>query len=223
MQFDWKKHILDTLGAIPPAALPTAERLQTLQHRVFVDHLGAVVSEIPRTTDLSNSPHEIDLEESLKSIVSSGLNAWLPFGTNVILPVKPTKFHFQMADAGYKLEMSGSGVEATLNLVPDLRITNVVSQLPQPLRFATEFITGPDGYLLQSVKTSSTIGSEGDWDAKFAYTYKAVQQFQLPSTITVTQPTNEAWRYTLSDCKLVTGISLEVEAPKHESPQRRIP
>jgi hypothetical protein len=214
VQFDWKEHFISTLGAIPPAAIPTAERLQALEHRVFVDRSGAVVSEIPKATDLSNTPHGTELEQALQAIVSSGLNAWLPFGTNVILPVEPTKFNFQKVDFGYKLAMSGPNVEATLNLVPDMRITNVVSQLPQPLRFATEFIAGPDGYLLQSVKTSSSTNSDGNWESKFAYTYQAIQGFQLPSVVTVSGPTNETWRYTLKDCKVMTGITVEVEAPK---------
>lgn len=215
VQFDWKKHFLDTLGSIPPNATSAAEHLQSLQHRVFVDRSGAVISEIPRATDLSNTPHGADLEQVLQAMVSSGLNAWLPFGANVILPVKPTKFIFKKSDAGYRLEMNGPGVEATLNLVPDLRITDVVSQLPQPLRFATVFITGPDGYLLQSVETSSNTRPDGDWESRFAYTYQAVQGVQIPLDVTVTMPTSEAWSYELNDCKVVTGIIVEVEASKH--------
>src|SRR5450631_2078393 len=92
VQFDWKGHFINTLGTVPPAALPMVNRLQSLPHRVFVDRSGAVVSEIPRATDLSGTPHASDLEAALQAMVSAGLNAWLPFATNVILPVKPTTF-----------------------------------------------------------------------------------------------------------------------------------
>src|SRR6202007_2154072 len=132
-------------------------------------------------------------------------NAWLPFATNVILPTGTTKFNLKKEGAGYRLAMNGPGIEATLILVSDLRITSVVSHLPQTLRFETEFTTGPNGYLLQSVKTSSNTNSDSNWDSKFAYAYQTVQEVQLPSTVTVTQPTNEAWHYTLGDCKAVTG------------------
>jgi len=215
VQFDWKNHFIETLGQVPPAAIPTLEHLQPIEHRVFVDRSGAVVSEIPKATDLTGVPHGAELESGLQAMVSSGLNAWLPFGTNVIIPVKPTKFSFQREDADYKLVMSGANVEATLALAPDMRITSVVSQLPQPLRFATEFISGPAGYRLQSVKISPDTSSNGKWESTFAYSFQAVQGFQLPSVVTVTQQaTAETWRYSLNDCKAVTGISVEVEAPR---------
>lgn len=217
VQFDWNNHFLDALGQIPPAAIPTSKRLQAIEHRVFVDRSGAVVSEIPKATDLTGVPHGADLEHGLQAIVSSGLNAWVPFGTNVILPVAPTRFSFQREDADYKLVMNGANVEATLILFPDLRITSVVSQLPQPLRFSTEFINGPDGYLLESVKTTSEIGSNGKWESTFGYAYQTVQGFQLPSVVTVTQEaTPEIWRYSLNDCKVVTGIRVEVGPPKYQ-------
>jgi hypothetical protein len=216
VQFAWKDHFVETLGQVPPAAIPTIGHLQTIEHRVFVDRSSAVVSEIPKATDLTGVPHGADLEHGLQAIVSSGLNAWLPFATNVILPVKPTKFSFQREDADYKLVMNGTNVNATLILFPDLRITSVVSQLPQTLRFGTDFISGPDGYLLQSVKTSSDISSNSKWESTFGYAYQSVQGFRLPSVVTVTQQaTSEIWRYSLSDCKVITGITVEVGAPKH--------
>src|SRR5580658_10109796 len=48
VRFDWKRHILEALGAVPPAATSTIEHLQAIQHRVFVDRSGAVVSEVPK-------------------------------------------------------------------------------------------------------------------------------------------------------------------------------
>lgn len=95
VQFDWKKHFVDLFGTFPPAAIPTAERLQTIQHRIFVDHSGAVVSAIPKAPDLSGVSHAAELEQVYNAMVTQGLNAWLPFSTNVILPVGPTKYNFQ--------------------------------------------------------------------------------------------------------------------------------
>jgi hypothetical protein len=215
VQFDWKSHFIETIGQVPPEAVPTLERLHPIEHRIFVDRSGAVVSEIPKKTDLTGIPHGADLEGALQAVVSSGLNAWGPFGTNVILPVRPTKFTFQKEDTGYKLMMSGTNVEATLVLDPSMRITVVVSHLPQPLRFATEFVSGSDGYLLRSVKTSSDVSSDAKWESSFTYEYQKIQGFELPSVVTVTQEASgETWRYSLNDCKAVAGISINVEAPK---------
>jgi hypothetical protein len=212
VQFDWKKHFVDFLGAVPPAATPTAERLQTVQHRVFVDRSGAVVSAIPKAPDLAGAAHAAELEQALNATVSGGLNAWLPFSTNVILPVGPTKFTIQKIDPGYKMIMNGPGVEATLLLNEDMRLTSVVSTLPQPMRFATEFMRGPDGFLLVSVKTADTTDPEIR-EATFAFSYQTVQGFQLPSLVTVTSFANEAWHYALTDCKAMTGITLKVGPP----------
>lgn len=214
VRFDWKEHFINTVGTVPSAALPTVNRLQSLQHRVFVDRSGAVVSEIPKATDLSSIPHASDLEAVLQAMVSSGLNAWLPFATNVILPVNPTTFTFQPVDTGFKVVMKGVNVSATLSLLPDMRITGVISELPQPLHLATEFTTGPNGYLIQSVKTGSGAGTQTSWDAIFAYRYQNIQGFQLPAEVAVTHAaTGEKWDYSLGDCKAVTGTVVNVQAP----------
>jgi hypothetical protein len=214
VQFDWKKHFIDLLGTVPPAAVPTVERLQAVQHRIFVDRSGAVVSAIPKAPDLAGAAHATELEQIFNAMTSSGLNAWLPFSTNVILPVGPTKSVFEKVDAGYKLLMNGPGVTATLLLKEDLRITSVVSELPQPMRASTEFTTGPNGFLLSSVRTGPTTDPAMNNEATFAFTYQTVGGFQLPSMVTVTPATTEAWHYALTDCKAMRGVVIEVGPPK---------
>jgi hypothetical protein len=216
VQFDWKKHFINTVGTVPAAAIPTVNRLQLLPHRVFVDRSGAVVSEIPKATDLSGTLHAADLEAAFQAMVSSGLNAWLPFATNVILPMKPTTFMFQQLDTGFKVVMKGANVSATLDLLPDMRISTVTSELPQPQHFETDFSTGPSGYLLQSVKTGSGADSHVSWDAVFAYRYQNIRGFQIPVGVAVTQmATGEKWEYSLEDCKAVTGTVIKVQAPEN--------
>lgn len=216
VRFDWKKHFVDTVGVVPAAAIPTVNRLQMLPHRVFVDRSGAVVSEIPRASNLSGTPHAAELEAAFQAMVSSGLNAWLPFATNVILPMKPTTFTFQNSVTGFKVVMKGANVSATLDLLPDMRITTVTSELPQPQHFETDFSTGPNGYLLQSVKTGSGADPHVSWDAVFAYRYQSVQGFQIPINVAVTQmSTGEKWEYSLDDCKAVTGTVITAQAPEN--------
>ena len=212
VQFDWKNHFVETLGPISPAASWTLDHLKPIQHRVFVDRSGATISEIPKIPDLTKVPHGADLERTFEAMVSSGLNAWLPFSTNVILPVRPTTSAFKKDISGYTLTMSGTDISATLTLAPDLRILSGVSRLPQPLRFETTFIPGPNGYLLQSLKTTPDITAT-NWSATFGYTYQAVQEFQLPSIVTVKPAMPETWHYSLTDCKVVTGIPSESRSP----------
>jgi len=212
--FDWTKHFVDLLGTMPASAVPVAQRLQMIQHRVFVDRTGAQVSAIPQESDLSGIAHAAELEQALKTMIAQGLNAWTPFSTNVILPVEPTKYKFDKIDVGYKLTMDGPGISAILLLDPDLRVTSGVSQLPQPLRFATEFSAGTDGFLLSSVRTGSTTDGSTNTDATFAFTYQSVQNFQLPQSVTVTPGSPEKWQYTLTDCKAMKGIYIQTGLPK---------
>jgi hypothetical protein len=193
VQFDWKQHFVDVLGTVPQAAVLTTEHLQTIPHRVFVDRSGATVSATAKPPDLAKVEHATELEQVFNAMVSGGLSAWLPFSTNVILPVGPTKFSFETIDSGYKLVMNGPGVAATLPLKSDMRVTSAVSQMPQPMRASTDFTNGPSGFLLSSVKTGSTSGASTGGEAIFAFTYQTVEGFQLPSIVTVTPATGEAW------------------------------
>lgn len=213
VQFDWKQHFLEFMKAIPPDALQTVEQLQGVQHRVFVDRSGAVVSAVPKAPDFGEAPRAAQLEKVFDGMVSGGLSGWLPSSMGELLPVAPTKYDFERIDSGYRLTMHGTGVAATLLLNPDLRLTSGVVQLPQPMRFTIEFAAGPSGYLLQSVKTSSTSDPETAGEAGFAYTYQTVQGFELPSAVTVSPSTTEPWHYSLSDCKTVAGIMLKVAPP----------
>jgi hypothetical protein len=212
VQFDWKRHFVETLGSVPPAALPTVERLQSVPHRVFIDRPGANVSAQPKTPDFADDQRAAQLEQALDAMVTQGLNAWLPFSTNVILPVVPTRYSFEKFGSGYKLTMNGPGVASTILLDAGLRVTSGVAQRPQDLRFTTQFIEGPDGYLLQSVRTGSTRG-ETNGEATFAYSYQTVEGFQLPSEVVVSPSTTEPWRFSLVDCKVVQGIKVRVGPP----------
>jgi hypothetical protein len=212
VKFDWKQHFLEVLPDIPPTAVSTIDRLQAIQHRVFVNPSGAVVSSVPKTPDLSSVVKAAELEQVYDAMVAGGINAWMPFGKNIILPEGPTRYTFEKVNSGYKLALTGAGVTATLLLAEDLRITSGISQLPQATRFTTEFIKGPHGFLLGSVKTTDTNGPANQV-AEFSYTYQDVNGFQIPSKVTVKPSTSEAWNYELTDCKVMKGVVLEVRPP----------
>jgi hypothetical protein len=213
VQFDWKKHVIDFVGSVPSPAAGAIEHLQNIQHRIFVDRSGAVVSAVPKAPDLMGIEHATELEQVFNWVVSAGLNTWLPFSTNVILPVKPTKYSFEKLDTGYALTMSGPRIAAKLELTTDMRITNGVSQLPQPVAFSTVFTQGPDGFLLSSIRTGNTLDPTLASDTTFTFAYQTIQGFQIPSSVTVLPATNEAWNYTLTDCTAVKSINVNVAAP----------
>ncbi len=148
VQFDWKKHFLEFTKEIPPNGLRMVARLQNIQHRVRVDRSGAVVSAVPEAPDFTDAPAVAKLEQIFNGMVSAGLNAWLPSSLGEILPIAPTKYAFEPVDTGYRLTMHGPNFEGTLLLQPDLRVTSGVNQLPQPMRFTTNFIHGPPGMFL---------------------------------------------------------------------------
>lgn len=213
VQFDWKKHFQDAIGSVPPAAVPVIDRLQTIPHRAFVDRSGATISAIPKAPDLSAIPRGTDLEQAMNSIVTGGINAWIPFATNVILPVKPTTFAFHRSDNDYKITMNGNGVDATLLVGSDLRLASADTKLPLQMRFTTRFVDGPKGYLLASVTTVMPTSTGGDSASRFDYEFQPLQDFQLPSEVTVTPANSEVWHFALTDCKVVAGITVKVGAP----------
>jgi hypothetical protein len=210
VQFDWKEHFTEMFGTLPPPAMSVAERLQAVTHRVSVDHAHAVVSSVPKQPDFQGSQQEAELERVLIAMVSSGLNAWLPSSTNVILPVGKTQYGFEKLPSGFKLTMKGENVAGTLMLEPDLRVTSGVMQLPQPMRFSTDFEAGPQGFLLASVQTGQTTDdTTAGGEAGFAYTYQSVDGLQVPDTVTITPATTVKWRYRLTDCKLVKFVKVQ--------------
>jgi hypothetical protein len=216
VKFDWKQHFLEVLPSIPPNAIPTIDRLQAIEHRVFVSPSGAVISSAPKAPDLSGVPKATELEQVYDAMIPGGLNAWMPFGRNEILPVEPTRYNFEKIDSGYKLALNGAGVAATLLLAEDLRITSGVSQLPQATRFTTEFVKGPHGFLLSSVKTADTNEPQNQV-VNFSYEYQDVDGFQIPSGVKVKPSTSEAWNYELTDCKVMKGVVIKVGLP-HDLP-----
>jgi hypothetical protein len=142
-------------------------------------------------------------------MVSSGLNAWLPSSTNGLLPSGQTQFAFEKQSSGYKLTIKGENNAQTLLLEPDFRLTSGNVQLPQPLRFFTDFITGPQGLVLASVKTDKAANGE----ATFAYSYQSVDGIQIPNVVTVTPATTGKWHYGLTHCKVVKFVKVKVLPP----------
>ncbi len=204
VQFDWKRHFEALVGTLPPAVVESVERLQKVQHSVTVKSHSATVFSVPKAPDFGGSQSIAQIEQVFTAVLEQGLNAWLPFSTNAILPAKPTTFHFEDAGTTYKLNMAAEGVDANLVLNRDLRITSGVTQLPQPTRFTTHFVDGPHGYFLESV-TNGPAGGSPDSDTTFDFTYQTAGDFRILSSVSVSQPSSKPWHFALTHCNVVTS------------------
>ena len=168
--------------------------------------------EYSRDPDFSAYPHGAQLEQLervFSAMVSSGFNAWLPSSTKVILPVGKTHYTFEKLPSGYKVTMNGENVAGTLLPGPDLRVTSGAMQLPQAMRFSTDFESGPQGFVLSSVKTGRTPDTTSGSEATFAYTYQTVDGIQIPDLVTVNPATTGKWHYRLADCKAVKFVKVQ--------------
>jgi hypothetical protein len=202
VDFDWRQHLTEALGPLSDNAAPTLNTLQTIHTRILVDAQGASVSKPDPPPALNPQLHEPELQHAMETIVTSGLNAWLPFSRGAIFPMDTTAYHFENIDGGYKLDMTGPNVSANLLLDKDLHLTSGVSEAPQHMRFDTQFTTGPHGLLLAAVHTGQTSSPDEAGESASRYTYQDVQGFQLPLTIDVTAAPKEHWHFQLSDCKV---------------------
>ena len=202
VDFDWRQHLTEALGTLPDKAAPTLNTLQTVRTRVVVDARGATVSKPDPPPPLDPQLHEPELQHAMETIVTGGLNAWLPFSRGAIFPMDTTAYTFENIDGGYKLNMTGPNIAANLLLDKDLHLTSGVSEAPQHMRFDTQFSTGPHGLLLATVHTGQTSIPAEAGESASHYTYQDVQGFQLPLTIDITAASQEHWHFQLSECKV---------------------
>jgi hypothetical protein len=213
VQFDWKQHVTEAIGSVPDGIAPTLDLLSAIHHRIFMDRSGAVLSDQPNPPDLDGIPMGPQIEHAFDLVIPAGLNAWLPYAYGEILPEHRTQFSFQKTNAGYVVDLKGQDLSATLQLSPNLRITRGFTTKPQAMNFTTNFEKGPQGYLLRSVVVDSPerdAAHTPPHTPTFTYAYQDVQGFQLPADISVTTGTGEVWKYSLTDCRVVTGTTVTV-------------
>jgi hypothetical protein len=106
--------------------------------------------------------------------------------------------------------MKGENVVGSLLLGPDLRVTSGVTQLPEPLRFSTDYEAGPQGFVLASVKIGQTTDTSAGGESTFAYSYQSVDGIQIPDMVTITPATTVKWQYRLTDCKASKFVKVQM-------------
>jgi hypothetical protein len=209
VNFDFKQHVLKNFGSIPPGATGLVEKLQPLRYQIFVDIKGAVVSAQPKLPDLSGTPNATVVEDSNRNLMQAGVSNWIPHAAGEVLPLGPTKYHFEKSVDGYKLSMTGEGLDSVLSLDSDLKITSMVVQQPMLIEGTTTFASGPNGLVLSAASTNANHSGL----ARYRYTYQSVDGFQLPSSVTLTSPQNLTLQFSLTNCTTQHGIVLTVKPP----------
>lgn len=211
IDFDFKQHVVANVGSVERAPESLVSALEPLRYRVFVDRTGAIVSAQPKLPDLSAIPNATVVEDSDRQLMQVGLNNWTPHADGEILPLGPTKYQFEKTPSGYKLSMQGENLDAVLTIDADLDILSGVVEKPMHIDMTTEFASGPHGLVLSKASTNTNhLGT-----VKYAYTYQAIDGFQIPEAISLTSPQNATLDYKLTDCKTQHGIVVKVQPAQH--------
>jgi hypothetical protein len=210
--FDAKQNVINNLGSVPPGASHIVEALQPLKYRVFADLKGAVVSAQPKLPDLSGIPNAEVVEESNRNLIQFALGNWVPYAGGEVLPLGPTKYHFDKSETGYRLSMMADGLDSTLDLNTDLKITSMTVRQPMSIVGTTNFTEGPNGFTLES----ATVNANNTGLVRYKYTYQTVDGYQLPASISVASPQNQTLQYGLSDCKTQHGTVINLGPPSRD-------
>lgn len=207
IEFDFSKHVKDNFGTIPATSVPMVNLLEPIRYRVFVDMSGATVSAQPKLPDLKAVAHAVEVEESNRQLMQFGLGNWIPHAAGELLPLGPTKYHFDRVADEYHLSLQGDNLDSVLTLDKDLHLVSGVVEKPMHIEMTTTFTDGPNGLVLIAASTNTNhMGT-----VKYTYTYQTISGFQLPASIILSSPQNQTLRYSLSDCKTQHGIIVKVK------------
>lgn len=211
VRFDFEEHLRESFGSVPQKASALVQALSGISYRVLVDRTGAVASIQGKAPDLSAVPQGALLEQADRQIIQAGIGQWVAFAYGEILPVGPTKAHFSKTADGYTITMNGPGVGGTLRVDPELRLVGGTMDEPQHIDFASKFVTGSNGLLLDE----NTVEVDQSGPTDFHFTYHQIDSYQLPETITVKSAQGLRWQFALDDCKTQHGIVVKVLPPQH--------
>jgi hypothetical protein len=210
VDFDFEQYLKSNFGETAQTNGPVAQLLKPIKYRIFVDHSGATLSAQPKLPDFSQQPLAAQLEESNRNLIQIGLNNWVPYAYGEVLPLGPTKYHFEKIAAGYNLSMEGQGLTGKLILDDDLHVVSGIIDTSQHIEITTKFVSAPNGLVLAESSTDTDHAGV----ARFTYTYQAIDGFEIPERVGLTSEQNHmTLNYTLTDCKVQHGIVIQVAPP----------
>ena len=207
VSFNWKQHWTDTYRVGDEGTDDEIEKLvQPIRNRVIVTREDAIVSSGMTEEQENKLPYKGMAEGLLKHAVSFSLRTWLVASNNALLPSTSTPVHFEPSSSGYKVEYKIKTFDVAMMLTRDMSLRSMGVEGSDADRQEFEFHPGPQGFLL----ASWTMGEDGNFRPGnrliFTYTYQTVEGFQVPAQMVVNRESHhEFWRYTLSDCKVITS------------------
>jgi hypothetical protein len=206
VEFSWKDHFKETTRVGDEGTDEELETIfQPIQNRITVTADKVTVSSGSTDDAISKLPHGGMAEFLLEHAVQRGLYTWLPASTNQLLPDPATPVHFEPTASGYNLTFKLQNFNIEMLLTSDMRLQNMALKAPQPEHIETEFIPGPQGFLL----TSWNMGEDGFAPGSrlvFTYSYQTVDGVQLPEHVVVNRESHhEIWRFKLTGCTVKTS------------------
>ena len=207
VNFNWKQHWSETLRVGDEGTDAEIEKLiQPIRNRVTVTPEDAVVSSGMTEAQEQNLPHGGMAEGLLKHAVRFSLRTWLVASTNSLLPPAGKPVHFEPSATSYKLDLKMDKFDVAMLLTRDMSLQSMAVKGSDSDRQDFEFNPGPNGYVL----SKWTMGEDGNFipgnHLIFSYSYQTVNGFQIPYQMSVNRESHhEVWRYTLTDCKVMTN------------------
>jgi hypothetical protein len=207
VDFSWKDHFKETYRVGDEGTDEELEKLvQPIRNRVTVTQQTVTVSPNITEAEIEKLPYKGMAEGLLEHAVERSLYNWLPSSNNFMLPAASTPVHFDQSSSGYKLLFKMQNLDVEMSLTPNMRLQGAIAKGPQSDHFETQFVPGPNGFLLSSWTMTEDGDSSPGHRLIFSYTYQTVDGFQIPEHVSIVRESHhEVWRYTLSHCTVKTS------------------
>jgi hypothetical protein len=202
VEFNWKQHFTEVVRLGDEGTDDEiAKFIQPIRNSVTVSGQNAAVSAGMTEDEIHKLPHGGMAEGLLEHAVQFSLNNWLAAGNNAMFPPVGTPVHVEPSTDGYKLKLNIQSFDVEMSLAHDMSLQSEAVKGSTADRRETDFHSGPQGFLLTSLKQ----GEDGDFRPGnriiLTYTYQSVGGFQLPEQVTINRESHhEVWHYKLTDC-----------------------
>jgi hypothetical protein len=202
VEFNWKQHFTEVVRLGDEGTDDEITKfIQPIRNRVTVTRQNAAVSAGMNEDEIRKLPHGGMAEGLLEHAVQFSLNNWLAAANNALLPPVGTPVSVEPSTGGYKLKLKIQTFDVEMLLAHDMSLQSEAVKGSTADRRETDFHSGPQGFLLTSIRQ----GEDGDFRPGnrmiLTYTYQSVGGFQLPEQVAIDRESHhEVWHYKLTDC-----------------------
>jgi hypothetical protein len=207
VDFNWKQHWTETYRVGDEGTDAEIDKfIQPLRNRVRVTPDDAIVNSGMTEAQEEQLPRGGMAEGLLKHAVRFTLRTWLVAATNTLLPAPGTPVRFESSASNYQIDLKVKDFDVAMLLTREMSLQSMAVKGSEADRQEFHFEPGPHGFALGTW----IMGEDGDFKPGnrllFSYTYQTVNGFQIPSQVSIDRESHhEVWRYTLSDCQIVTN------------------